>query len=286
MFGMLRGLTACLAVAGCLFIAGCAATQPKRQPGPVEPSVKPPHTAAPMPARPSRRTAPAPAPPTARGRRVVLGKSVAGAPLEMFVFGDGRPVLLIFAGIHGNEPSSVFVAQRLLETLRAEPTYCARRTVAVLPNVNPDAHEKRRRTNLNRVDLNRNFPASNFKPHRLYGSKPASQPETRAIIRAVESLRPDAIVSIHAIGRGRQCNNYDGPARELAGLLGRYNGYPVREHIGYSTPGSFGTWAGKDLGIPTITLELPRGRRAPRIWERNRPALLALLRADFNLLAK
>ena len=33
-------------------------------------------------------------------------------------------------------------------------------------------------------------------------------------------------------------------------------GYPVEESIGYPTPGSFGTWAGIEKNIPTITLEL------------------------------
>ena len=32
--------------------------------------------------------------------------------------------------------------------------------------------------------------------------------------------------------------------------------YPIEESIGYPTPGSFGTWAGIENGILTITLEL------------------------------
>ena len=32
--------------------------------------------------------------------------------------------------------------------------------------------------------------------------------------------------------------------------------YPVEGDIGYPTPGSFGTWAGIEKNIPTITLEL------------------------------
>ena len=32
--------------------------------------------------------------------------------------------------------------------------------------------------------------------------------------------------------------------------------YPVEESIGYPTPGSFGTYAGVERNIPTITLEM------------------------------
>lgn len=41
-----------------------------------------------------------------------------------------------------------------------------------------------------------------------------------------------------------------------ANAISKIIGYPVEESIGYPTPGSFGTWAGVEKGIPTITLEL------------------------------
>lgn len=54
------------------------------------------------------------------------------------------------------------------------------------------------------------------------------------------------------------------------------NGYPVAATIGYPTPGSFGAWAGIELGIPVITLELPSHDSPKRCWEDNREALLNL----------
>ena len=50
--------------------------------------------------------------------------------------------------------------------------------------------------------------------------------------------------------------NYDGPARELADRISDIMDYPVEESIGYPTPGSFGTYAGVERNIPTITLEM------------------------------
>jgi hypothetical protein len=35
-------------------------------------------------------------------------------------------------------------------------------------------------------------------------------------------------------------------------------GWPVRESVGYPTPGSFGSCYGVDRETPVITLELPR----------------------------
>ena len=49
-----------------------------------------------------------------------------------------------------------------------------------------------------------------------------------------------------------------------------HNGYPTMASIGYPTPGSLGSWAGIDRGIPIITLELPARETGPAAWERNR----------------
>jgi protein MpaA len=112
------------------------------------------------------------------------------------------------------------------------------------------------------------------------GERPATEPETRAIMRAVETLRPARIVSIHNMPDGRECNNYDGPAEPLARRMHDLNHYAVRANIGYPTPGSLGGWAGVDAGMAVITLELPRSASNDQVWAGNREALLALIRAS------
>jgi protein MpaA len=214
-------------------------------------------------------------------RSIELGRSVQGRPLTMDVIGYGLDRALIFGGIHGNEPTSAALARQLLEHLRAHPELAEGRTVAVLTEANPDGLRKRSRANANGVDLNRNFPASNWRRSRGtspgHGAAAGSEPETRAIMRAVKLINPTRIVSIHSCRRGNHCNNYDGPAEHFARQMSRRNRYPVRASMGYPTPGSFGSWAGVDRGIPTITLELPRDLSAQRCWRENRDALLAFI---------
>ena len=217
-------------------------------------------------------------------RTVKVGESVGGRPIRMHIFGDSGPTTFIFAGIHGNEPSSEFVALHLVEHLLGNSECYASGRVAVLPSANPDGLLAGTRVNANAVDCNRNFPAANWKPqapNARYspGKSPGSEPETRAIIEAVRILKPDAIVSIHSTSTFKPCNNYDGPAADLAKLMAPYNGYPPKASLGYPTPGSFGTWAGIERKIPTITLELPYKERAQKVWPGNRDALLALIAA-------
>jgi protein MpaA len=205
----------------------------------------------------------------------------------MHVFGGGPDVTLVFAAIHGDEPAAAFVGRKLLEHLQQHPDLTAGRTVALFPMVNPDGAAAGTRTNANGIDCNRNFPASNWKHRPGFlrsnpGTRAASEPETLAVMKAIETLRPSRIVSIHS---GLRCNNYDGPAENLAAVLARHNGYPVQSSVGYATPGSFGSWAGGDLGLPVVTLELPRSNNGERAWAENRDGLLELLRIPVTVTA-
>ena len=233
--------------------------------------------------------------PAAPERVVSLGKSVRGHELRMWVLGEGAPAeanaqgappcggtVLILGGVHGDEPGGAALADRFLEHLRANPDLLKGKCVAVLPRANPDGLAAKTRVNARGVDVNRNFPASNrdanWSGRYSAGADAAGEPETRAIMQAVDTLRPARIISIHAISGGRQCNNWDGPAEELARRMAAKNRYPAKGSIGYPTPGSMGTWAGIDRKIPMITLELPEGLSDQECWRDNQQALLEAIR--------
>jgi predicted deacylase len=192
--------------------------------------------------------------------------------------------VLVIGGVHGSEPTSVDVANGLLEVLSEDPSLARGKTIAILPNANPDGYEKRSRYNANQIDVNRNFAATNFRPAMRAGfrsgTQPNSEPETLAIVRAIDITRPVLLISIHSIDKGRECNNYDGPAEGIAQIMSRYNRYPAVATIGYPTPGSLGSYAGIDRQIPMITLELPRALPGPQAWETNRQAILAAIAAN------
>jgi len=100
-----------------------------------------------------------------------------------------------------------------------------------------------------------------------------------AIDRALREYRPNRIVSIHQPLRyGSECVDYDGPAEDLAIAMSRHAPIPVKR-IG-SRPGSLGSYAGVTLGIPIITLELPKdakGLDAATLWSDYGQMLLAAI---------
>ena len=213
-----------------------------------------------------------------------LGVSVLGIPIVGHFFGKTGSKTLIFGAIHGDEPTSAAVARALIEHLINQPATSADQQVVVVPVLNPDGLARQTRTNARQVDLNRNFPAKNFavgKKDRYFGgNEPASEPETQLLLRLIEDFRPDRIITIHSIERGKHGNNFDGPAEQLAQTMSHHNGYAVLPSIGYPTPGSFGSWAGSDQKIPTITLELPSDATGDKCWQQNRDAVLAAIRAQ------
>jgi protein MpaA len=153
----------------------------------------------------------------------------------------------------------------------------------ILLALNPDGLARQTRVNARGVDLNRNYPTQDWaelnqgEPY-YSGMSAASEPETKTMMTVLKLSQPRKIVSIHA---PYKVINYDGPARPLAEAMSVHNGYPVVDSIGYDTPGSFGTYAGKELGIPTITLELPEDEPLEKVWKENRMALIEATR--FNV---
>jgi murein peptide amidase A len=194
----------------------------------------------------------------------VVGRSTQGRPLLARLFGGGGAggPLVVVAGVHGDEPSSVEAALELARAL--DEGEAPARAVWIWPALNPDGLAAGRKNSSRDVDLNRNFPARSFsaahEPGYSPGEAPLSEPETRAFAEFLEQIRPVGVVAVHA---PFACVNYDGPAAGWAAEVAASCGWPVRESIGYPTPGSLGSWLGVDRGLPVLTLELPGGPYEP-----------------------
>ncbi len=103
---------------------------------------------------------------------------------------------------------------------------------------------------------------------------PASEIETKVIVDLIENFQPQLILALH---QPYGLINYDGPALMYAQLMAKLNHYPVSEDIGYATPGSLGSYAGKDKNIPVITLELHENEPDEKLWRDNNLAIIAAI---------
>jgi protein MpaA len=184
--------------------------------------------------------------------RFIVGWSVEDRPIECVVIGEGGDVLLIVASIHGDETGGTPLVLHLIEFLETRGDLVNSRRIVIIPRANPDGMARGSRYNARGIDLNRNFNASNWFAGYRTGEVPFSEPETRAIAKVIQTYPPNQIISIH---QPFECIDYDGPGEEMALRLSEYSDLPLRKLGG--KPGSLGSYAGDDKGIPTITLELP-----------------------------
>ncbi len=213
------------------------------------------------------------------------GDSRGGLPLHVW-----RPQadceLLLFAGIHGEEPETTVALSRALRHLSDPSPHCA-----VVLAANPDGLLRGTRGNADGVDLNRNFPASNWQAgpvtHRSTlearsdvllspGAHPGSEPEAQALIRLIDELQPATVIALHA---PLACID-EANETLLGAWLAERTGMPYVRDVGYPTPGSFGSWGGEH-DIPVITYEFPLASMDDHVRDQV-PVLVDLLtRSEF-----
>ena len=187
------------------------------------------------------------------------GHSHLGSALEVWR-SAGPCRLLVFAAIHGEEAETTTALSKALRQLAEPSPHCA-----VVLAANPDGLIRGTRGNARGVDLNRNFPTSDWRSdpvlHRSTldaprdvalspGDSPGSEPETQALILLIRELEPEAVVALHA---PLACID-DPNDSELGRWIAERSGLPLVPDVGYATPGSFGTWAA-ERGLPVVTYE-------------------------------
>ena len=211
------------------------------------------------PSRPGAPVATSEAVPTSpplRWQRI--GSSVENRALSVAQAGSGALRIYLIGGVHGDETEG----RSALDFIRNETAGAA--TLRILRDLNPDGTAASRRGNARGVDLNRNWPASNFEAGTTGGPAPLSEPETRALEQDLRAFRPDLVIALHSTQIGPLVN-YDGPAAPyaaaFAGEAGTVGyGWHVRPDMGYPTNGSLGSYLGIDREIPILTIEFRRGQ--------------------------
>ena len=130
-----------------------------------------------------------------------IGKSVQGRSIVAWRLGDPRSSrkVVVLGGMHGNElgPSRIITNLRDGRPIRGADIW-------VVPVYNPDGAVRRTRQNAHGVDLNRNYPRNWRRLTGTYnsGPRPASEPETKAVMAFLQAVRPAYIVSFHQPLRG------------------------------------------------------------------------------------
>ncbi len=214
-------------------------------------------------------------------KKIKFGVSVEGKDLLGYTFTENKhlPYIFILAGVHGDEIEGLWIANHCRKMWQDFFPYSFVQ-VFLVPEVNPDGVLRNTRTNSNKVDLNRNLPTTDWgsssEMHERYPPGPyaCSEPENQALVSLIESYQPIAILTLHSYLNPQINNNGNDETGVIDWADELYKVSPYKkitrgEGIGYATPGSLGTYAGYEKGIPTITYELLRGSNKEKIIQEN-----------------
>jgi hypothetical protein len=143
-----------------------------------------------------------------------IGKSVNGRDLYVLKISDNvavdevEPEFKYISSMHGNEITGRELTQLLIKDLLEGYGKDKRLTdlinnteIYIMPSMNPDGSNKRRRENANRVDLNRNFPNWNAKN----SSESGREVETKAVMKFQSERQFALSANFHG---GAVCVNY------------------------------------------------------------------------------
>jgi len=225
-------------------------------PGPTVPIPDPLPTAPPYNTVPVRTVTvpltPIPVVPPDGWDEYIVGWSVNGVPIQMFV---NRPVdtsveirhrVLVIGTIHGNELAMGPLGERLLRVPVPDGVQAH-----IIPVLNVDGWIAGRRHNARNVDLNRNFPWR-WAPRDGGWAGEASEPETQAAIGVVTGTDWSVVVWLH------QPLGYVAPVpptdRRFGDAWGAAAGLPYRENLDQHGGGE--TWTAKAAGVPSMLVEV------------------------------
>lgn len=197
-----------------------------------------------------------------------IGRSVQGRSIEALVHPADSPRrrVVVIGGIHGNEPVTPPAVRGLLDAAVADDV-----EVWLVPVVNADGSAAGLRCNANGVDLNRNF-AWEWDPVDG-GPGPMSEPETLAVSRLVDSLRPDAVVWVHQpLGYVSAVGATDS---RLEDAWGAAAGLPVRPDV--TQHGGGESWSALVVGVPSLLIEIDGWDATPEMVASQRAGFEAML---------
>lgn len=181
----------------------------------------------------------------------VIGRSVRGRPIVAYRLGQpGKRKAVAMAAMHGDERAPTQILTALVNGPRIRDI-----DLWVIPTYNPDGAVRGTRKNARGVDLNRNFPQRWVDLDGAYesGPRPASEPETRAVMRFLRAVQPRWIVSFHQPLHGIDTHTKN---RQFAQRLVRHLRLPAKSfNCGGVCHGTLTMWYNARFPGAAVTVE-------------------------------
>lgn len=191
-------------------------------------------------------------------RKVVIGKSVQGRKIVAKLYGNPKAsrVAVFVGSMHGDERAGQRIIKRLTQVGAPKST-----AMWLITSLNPDGDVANTRRNSHKVDLNRNSPhrwkGTGLPWYNNPGPRAMSEPETRAYVSFLASVKPDVVLVYHQAGNA--IDSYQAKSMALVRGIAKRSKLPIKDFpcTGVCTGTLTGWFNSTQQGV-ALTVELPR----------------------------
>jgi len=183
----------------------------------------------------------------------IIGYTVRNRPIHAWRVGNPDAPLkaVVMASMHGDETAPRQIVQAIRDGAPVKGI-----DLWLVPTYNPDGAATGTRKNARGVDLNRNFPRmwADLDGEVESGPRPASEPETRIMMRFLNRVDPRLMVSFHQPLRG--IDTFGPKNRRFARRLADYLHLPRKEFAcGSTCHGTLNQWFNHNHAGTSVTVE-------------------------------
>lgn len=193
-------------------------------------------------------------------------ESTRRRPIQTVTLGAGARKVFVTGSLNGNDPTSVQLMDALAGTLTARPELLEGLTVFIVRNPNPDALAEHISVNTRGVNLNRNFPSARFTalPNQQTGPTPASEAETRILLRLVGDFQPQSVIHVRSSATSRRPYlMVEADSMPRLSAEPRLKEADIESFGGEYKAGSLEEFAARRLKAEPLLVEVPGGTAKP-----------------------